>query len=441
MRGNLRLLPDSGKRSAGSGAPVLFVFVVLLVLLPAALSSVPVAFICVSALVVATMALIVGFGRTGSGSLILSFGTAPLNDVRPIEALSFLELSDAFLVTGFLLLIPRLAGTTLRLPSAFLAGGVGLLTVGTLSALASDQPGRNLGYLINVAGGVVLLTVLLVWWQPGRRTTVAASAAFMIGNAVNVVASLFQDPFVEERYSGLTTHPNVMGLCQVLSLALAPFLLEALPRRYHWIVGVGALVSMYGIWISGSRAALLCAVALTLLYPLFKRSVPVALAVAALCLPAIVVFDRVSQNPDPSNTLGRLLGAGSVSYSNEYRVAGARAGIDQFLSHPLLGDGWVGIWSTHNGYLQVAAAIGVLGLGCYLMLLVPILRPLIAVPPPYGLLAAPGLAAAMISVVDPALGTRYTWCVLALALSADRLSALAEKPSDQVNNSAEQPRP
>jgi O-antigen ligase len=440
MRGNLRSLTDSGKRTLSMRVHAFLVFVALLIFLPAALSSMPVALVCASALVITTLALIFGLGRTGSGFLIVAFGTVPLNDVHPIGSLSSLELADMFFITGFLLLLPRLATATVRVPRALLFGGGGMLTVGTLSALASDQPRLNFGFLLDVAIGVVLLTILLARWQPGRRTVIAAAAAYMFGNAVNVAFSLFQGHSANGRYAGLTSHPNVMGLTQVLGLALAPFLLEALPRRFRWIVALGSFVCAYGIWISGSRAALGCAVIMTLLYPLYKRSIPVALAVAVMSLPAIVVVNRVAQNPDPSNPLGRLLGAGSAGESNEAREAGARAGIEQFLSHPLLGDGWATIWGAHDVYLQIAAGIGMFGLACYLVMLVPILRPLIVVPRPYGLLAAPGLASVLIALVDPAFGSRYIWSVVALALSADRLAALAEEPSNQVEDSAVQPR-
>ena len=40
----------------------------------------------------------------------------------------------------------------------------------------------------------------------------------------------------------------------------------------------------------------------------------------------------------------------------------------------------------------------------------------------------------MISVVDPALGSRYIWSVAALALCAERLAESAENPSDQVDD-------
>ena len=413
MRGNAWSLTNARKRFAHSAVHTSLVFVVLITLVPAAIYSFPLALICVVAGAIATLALIVGLARTGTGFVVLAFGVVSWNDVRLIGSL---ELSDVFFVTGFMLLAPRLFGNVLRVPMAFIIGGAGLLTIATISALASDQPMANLRYVVLLAFGVVLLPVLLVWWRPGRRAIIAAAAAYMIGNAVNVVNSLMDGGVGAGRSVGLTTHPNVMGLCQLLSLALVPFLVRTLPRRAGWIVGIGAGVSLYGIWISGSRAALSVAVAIALLYPLFRRSIPAALGVAALCLPAIVVLDRESKDPDPSNALGRLLGAGGTGGSNAARESGFGDGFDQFLNHPLLGDGWGLVWGVHNAYLQIAAGIGVFGLAFYVTMLVPILRPLVTFPPPYGLLAVPALAAVMISVVDPALGSRYIWSVIGLVL-------------------------
>lgn len=423
------LLTDAGKWLAGSATPVVLVFLALMLIVPAAILSEPVAFLCVSALVVTTLALMFGLVRTGSGFLLVGFGTVTFNGTFPIGALPWMEISDPFLVTGFLLLIPQFARTVLRLPKFFVIGSIGLLTIGTLSAFATDQPGPNFAHLQDVVQGVVLLSVLLVLWQPGRRTVMAAAVVYVFGSCVNVVASVLEGPDSGDRYSGLTSHPNVLGYCQVLSLALVPFLLATLPRKYHWVVGIASVFSMYGIWISGSRAALLGAIVLTLLYPVFKRSIPAALGVAALCLPTLVVVDNVAQSLDSSTALGRLLGASSAGVSNDARRAGAEAGLDQFLNHPLLGDGWLTIWGAHTGYLQVAAAIGVFGLLSYIVLLASILRPLIAVPPPYGLLAVPAFAMVMLDLVLPVLGARYVWCVVGLALCAYRLAELEESDS------------
>lgn len=418
-----------------SGVHALLVLAVLILVVPAAVRSLTVALICLSTAAISILALIIGLARAGSAFLIVGFGTVPLNDLHPIGFLSFLELSDVFFGAGFLLLAPRLIGNTLRIPTAFLIGAAGLLTVGALSAVVGDQPGFDLHYVMLLSLSMVLLPVLLVWWQPGRRSAIAAAAAYMGGNAINVVNSLVGGPDETGRSAGLATHPNIMGACQLFSLALVPFLLRALPRRYAWIVIIGSIVSAYGIWISGSRAALAVAVGVTVTYPLFRRSALAALGVAALCLPGIVVVDRESKSPDSSNALGRLLGGGGSGSSNDAREAGFRDGFDRFLAHPLLGDGWDSIWGAHNAYLQIAAAIGLFGLIFYGMMLQPIMRPIIAVPPPYGLLALPALAAVMISVVDPALGSRYIWSVAALALCADRLAARSEEPSGKIHDS------
>ena len=398
----------------------------------------PIALVCVSALFVTVMALIFGLRNTGSGFLLLGFGTVSFNDTHPIGSLGWMEVSDPFFVAGFLLLTPWFARTALRLPVTFMVGAFGLLTIGILSAAVGDQPGSDFAYMLDVAQGVVLLPVLLTWWKPGIRMVTSAALCYMLGNSVNVVASLVEGPDLADRYGGLSTHPNVMGYCQVLGLALVPFLLEVLPRKYHWLVGAMSVVSMVGIWNSGSRAALLAVVVLTLLYPAFKRSIAAALGVGALCLSALVVLDLVARKLDPSSALGRLLGVDSSStVSNDARLDGAQAGFDQFLSHPLLGDGWVTVWGAHNGYLQVAAAIGMFGFVAYIVLLTSLLRPLMEIPRPYGLLAVPALAAVMLDLVLPLLGARFVWCVVGLAFCGYRLAALGgsdsrSEPLDQA---------
>lgn len=439
MLANLRRSPDLARRTVHA-APGLVVPLVLLIILPASLSSLSVAFLCISALVVMMLVLVFGSRPTGTAFLLVGYGTVTFNDTHPIASLGWMELADPFLVTGFFLLIPGFVRTVLRLPAGFLVGAMGLLSVGTLSPLFTEAPGLNFALFLDVAQGVVLLPVLLAWWQPGLRAVTGIALAYVVGSGVNVVSALLEGPDSGDRYSGLSTHPNVMGYCQVLSIALVPFLLEVLPRRYHWIIGAITVVSIYGIWISGSRAALLGGAILILLYPLLKRSIPVTMGVAALCLPVLVVLDSVADRLDSSSALGRLLGADSARASNEARREGAQAGIDQFLSHPLLGDGWATVWGAHNGYLQVAAAIGVFGFVFYGVLLGSILRPLIAIPSPYGLLAVPGLAALMLDLVLPVLGARYVWCAVGLSLCAYRLADTegARGPVEALHGTQEQ---
>ena len=294
---------------------------------------------------------------------------------------------------------------------------------GTLSAVTTEDPPANLAYLVSVTLGVVLLPLILAWWRPGTRAVTAMASAYVVGNSVNVVAALLEGADFGDRYAGLSSHPNVMAYGQVLSLALVPFLSRMLPQRFRWVIAALAAVSAYGIWISGSRGALGCAVILTVLYPLLTRSIPAALRVAALCCPAIVLItSRVGESADSSSALGRLTDPSGAA-SNSARLEGARAGIDQFLAHPWLGDGWLTVWGAHVAYIQIPAAIGIFGLAFYLLLLTSLLRQLALVPAPYRFLAVPVLAAAILDLVLPVVGARYVWLVLGLALCAQGLAS------------------
>jgi O-antigen ligase len=391
----------------------------------------PLAVLLALGLILTAAAPVVGLARMGSAFVVLGFATVTFNDVHPIPGAPWLEVGDPLFLLGFMMLLPRLLGNSLRLPAAFLLGAIGLLTVGTLSALLTDQPSDNFSHLLDVVRGLVFLPVFFAWWQPGRRTIVALALAYMLGSCINVVAARLEGATFDDRYAGLTTHPNTLGICLVLSISLAPFLLAELRARQHWMVGLMTAVCLLGIWMTGSRAAFACAALLVLLYPLFNRSIPAAIAVGALSLTAFAVANRMAQHANPASLLGRLLGD-SAQASNEARREGARQGIDQFLAHPLLGDGWLTVWGAHDGYIQVAAATGIFGLAFYLLLVAGLLRPLFAIAPPSGLLATPMLATIMLDIFLPVLGARYVWVVVGLSLAADRLAA-EEQEAESVD--------
>jgi hypothetical protein len=425
-------MPHVTGRGAAVGVQALFVLVVPLALLPIALKWQPAAWLAAVLLALVAVLPVIGPSNAAIGFMLVTFATIPFNDVHPIGALGWMELSDPFLLVGFALLVPRILGNTLNLPTAFLVGAIGFVTVGTLSALVSDDPVANFRYLWNVVKGLIVLPVLLAWWQPARQIVVAASLAYMLGNCVNTFAALNEGPVPgENRYAGLTLHPNAMGICAVLSIALVPFLLAALPRKYHFIVVTMGAISMYGVWLTGSRAAFAGAVMLVLLYPLLSRSIPAALAVAGLGVTAFAIGSRLAERADPSSLLGRLLGSDSAQRSDTERLKGALDAIHQFLDHPFLGAGWLELWGAHVSYLQVPAAIGVFGLVFYLMLLASLLRPLVTLPEPYRLLAVPALATFMLDVFLPILGALFIWIVVGLVLNADRLDALERRDPDE----------
>lgn len=421
MASDRRLIPSI----AAWSLPILLAVLLPYFLIVVAGGSLAVLVVVVGGLAVGVLAAGFGVARTGTGILIAAFATVPWNDVVPVAQLGFLELSDALFVTGFFLVLTRVGSLDLRLPALFTVGAIGFLAAGTISAVAQDAAGTEIGYLLDAVQGVILLLVLVAWWRPTSRTVVAVAVAYIAGNAISVVSGVIEGAVAGDRYDGLTTHPNALGTCCALSLALLPFLWQTMSRQHHWLLVVGALFSAYGVWISGSRAALVCAALLTVMYPLFDRSVKAALAVAALGVPTMILVSRAAEDPDASSPLGRLLGGGSADAATEERLKGSRELIDRIADNPILGAGWTDVWQAHNIYLQTAAAIGLIGASSLVIILITILRPLIAVSGPYRWLAYPGLAAALIGTVDPAFGGRYIWAPIALALCAERLAAAA----------------
>lgn len=428
---------------AGFGIQALFCVIVPLLMLPLALKSILLAGFFAVGLILLMGTAFLGIDRAGSVLIVLAVATAPLDDLRPVAAVGFVSFSDLLFAVGFLLLIPRLAGTALRLPVVFIVGALGVIAVGVLSSIGVEQMGESFNHLARFAVGALGLTVLLVWWSPNRNWTIATASAYLVGNAVNVIASYLKGPTGEGRYWGLTTHGNVMGLCAAIGFGMTPFLLYAVPRQYRWLVVLGSAFSFWGIWISGSRAALAAVLVLMALYPLLTRSIYSALAVAAFGFASVYVVDWVSRHADGSNALERLLGGGSARGSDEEREALAEMAIDQFWEHPVMGGGLANVMAAHSIYLQILAAIGVVGIAFFIAVLGSMVRPLILVRRPYGFLAAPALTYAMAGLVSPLLWDRYIWCALSLALMASRLAREDDpaEPDPDTPPDAEAPPP
>lgn len=403
------------------GIQLLFAVGVPLVVIPLGLVSLPLAVVFAFVLILIILSPVAGPSQIAAAFIMAAFATVPFNAVVPIAALPWMEISDPFFIVALVLLIPHFLRTPLTLPLAFVVGSIGFVAIGVLSAIGTDIPGANIAYLVDVVRGVILLPLFMTWWKPDRRIMVGVALAYMTGTLINVIAATIQGEYPRIRADGLSSHPNVYAFCAVMSLALVPFLLAMLDQRHHAIVRVLALAAVYAVWTSGSRGAFFCMVILACCYPLLRRSIASGLAVGATALVAFAVLHRFAQSVSPTSALGRVFGGDQATESTNIRIGAAEIGIKQFLAHPVLGDGWVGVWGIHVSFLEVAAAMGVLGLIFYVTVLWSLLRPVFFVPSPYGLLAVPVLAAIVLDLVLPLIGARMVWCVLALSLSAQRL--------------------
>ena len=432
-----RLRPSPALASAGITG------VLLIALIPLAVTSTIGAIITCFSVVLLIALIVLGLDRTGELFIILGACLVPLSRLTPVDALSFITVADAAFAVGFVLLLPYLLRNPLQLPPMFAFGVAGMLTVALFSSLLSDQPISSLFVLARLLVGAFGLSTFIIWWNPDRLRVVLIACAYVVGNVVSVGYALIRNEVsFEGRRIGLSEHPNVLGLCALLAVALVPFIVTQVPRSWRWIpLGLGA-VCMYGVWISGSRAALAALIAVAVIYPVLARSVLAGLSLIAAFTAALAFAGRLLGETSSSNALGRLLGSGSASASDQAREDLIRRTLDQFQASPILGNGLADLLAAHVIYLQVAAALGVVGLGFYLLVLWSTVSPLAVLSPPFSLLALPALAYLLVGFVTPLLFDRYIWTVLALGLLAPRLaSAAGESPSrlGQSNKVADAP--
>lgn len=388
-------------------------------------------------LVVGILAAAVGLAPTASGLLVIAFATVGWNDLTLGGALDYVEVSDAFFVAGFLLVVARFASLDLRLPTTFTLGATGLTLCGVVAAAVNDAPSQDLGYVIDVVQGVVVLPALVAWWGPRSRTAAAAAGAYVVGNAISVIAGLSEGAVHSDRYDGWSTHPNALGACSLLSFALLPFIVRTVPRQHRWLGLVGALSSTTGIWISGSRAALVCACILTILYPVVDRSIRAALGLAVLAIPGVFLAVPAAEDAGGSNPIARLVGDAGADAAAGDRIEGARTLFQRIIDDPIAGGGWDGVWGGHNIYLQVGAAIGLFGAISFVIIVATLVKPLFTAAGSARWLAYPAFAAAIIGVVDPAVGARYIWAPVALAMCAYRWDTITR---DHASASSRRPR-
>lgn len=389
------------------------------------------------------LVLVVVGGFEGAGVVLLMLGTAlsPLDGWRPIGPLSFTSTSDIVLLLGVIVLVPVLLTRPAPSAAVFVTAAGLLVVVGLISSAIADEPGASLNSLLRLVFGALLLPVVYAIWRPGVKVALWLAASYVAGSAANVVLA-FTNGAVGDggRRIGYSTHPNVYGLCAMLAVALVPLLVAALRRNdLKALVVVLAGVNAVGVWTSGSRAALVALAAVAVLYPLVARSVPVALGLAGLSIaPLYFVGQAIGQQASSDNALGRLLGGGSAQGSDQARELLAEEAWQVFLDKPVLGEGLARAMEAHNIYLQVAAALGIIGTALFVVLLGSVVARALALPSPASMLVLPCIGYAMVGLMTTFLWDRFVWCVLALPFLVLAGRAVDEEPDEPDDTDVEQ---
>ena len=289
--------------------------------------------------------------------------TAAFNGVR---LSSFMALSDGFLLAAVAAMLLALVVRERSSPAGFDKGvlaGLAMIAagglVGTLFAVRPETSLVEMAKFVISAGGSVLAFRL---WSPGAPLVRWFCSLWLTGAVVSALWALTFSTTIVGRPSGLSTHPNHLGIVCLLATAVALGLaLGGRPAaRRLSMVALPPLV--LALVASGSRAALLGFFVMVPAVAVLAYRVQLALrAAAAAAVVAVAVLAGIVHIPADTG-LGRLFGDRSTPGSDQSRLEHFGRSIDRFERHPLTGEGFEFAQEAHNIYLQVLVAAGPLGL-------------------------------------------------------------------------------
>jgi O-antigen ligase len=414
----------------GLAGTVAVAILATLVVLSSSSGSFTVAILCIGVACLLTLIVGVGPTRVGTGFVMLALLTAPMDDVRPLGPSSFITFSDVFFALGFALLGPAMLRARVHLPKPYLAGSVILLSSGLGASVLSDQTILSMTTMFRLVAAAIILPALFMLWRPSFRTIDVMAALYVVGQMISAVDSVIGDTDTGNRHQGLSTHPNYFGMCGMLAYALCLHLLSRVPKKWHFLIWGAMAVSFYSAVSSGSRAALLVIVLITVLYPAVERSAMASYVVVSLAVIGAATGGALLSRFGEGSAIERLQGDRTSSVSDSERADQLATGFKRFLDHPVLGDGFSNApLLAHNIYLEVAVVVGLIGLVGYLLVLWCTVQPLFLRQHPMHRLAHAALAYCAVGMLTNSLWDRFVWAVLGLAFLANLPESEPPKPA------------
>jgi hypothetical protein len=209
----------------------------------------------------------------------------------------------------------------------------------------------------NMQGGKVLVERIMRTWAIGAAISGAYGVIEHIGKISILGNSSFLTHLSDSRASGLANHPNSFGQTIVTALPVLIYMVGATRGLAKVVMALSLPVSMYAIFLSGSRAALIfgtvfAVVTFAYLVISARRIHIGVLPVAIFLVPlAIVAMPTIVEGTRFFDKLGQMSDAG--------RIANLERGIDLFNANPLFGAG-VGSWTYEMVPLILLTSGGVL---------------------------------------------------------------------------------
>jgi O-antigen ligase len=426
----------------GGGVAGAIAVAILAALVVVSSQSVTLALLCLGVACLLTVLASVGPTRTGTFFVMLAVFTAPMEDIRPLGATSFVTLSDVFFALGFGLLGPAMLRARVHLPKAYVAGSVILLASGLGASVLSDQTISSMTIMFRLVAAAIVIPALFMLWRPSWLSVDIMAGLYILGQMVSVADSILGDALTGGRHQGLSTHPNFFGLCGTLAYALAFHLLNRTPRKWHWLIWASMAISFYSVVTSGSRAALLVVVLITVLYPAVERSAMASYVVVSLAAIGVASGGALLSKFGEGSAVDRLQGDRTSSVSDSERVEQLTTGWHRFVDHPILGDGFSNApLHAHNIYLEVAVVVGLVGLVGYLLVLWCTVQPLFLRTHPMHRLGHAALAYCAVGMLTNSLWDRFVWAALGLAFLANLPESDARKTAPDNTSATPTARP
>lgn len=286
-------------------------------------------------------------------------------------------------------------GPPLRLNGWLAVFGIGFLALMLASPFWASQ--SFLSFRRVVAVGIMVVTALAVARRLGIDdimflVVAGISVYLLIGVYAELRLGNFKPWSGGYRFSG-TLHPNQQGIrCGLLAIASFAYGLR-FPQNKKWCWAITVVAFVFLI-LTGSRTSLATAllglgVLVFLHYP-FAEAMERALQFATvsavfLAIGAVVAGEKLDEKFASAVSLGRESSA-SKSNSLNGRIPLWKECSEYLTEQPLLGYGYKSFWTprrivristhqgwwimqAHNGYLEMALSIGILGAGCFLAIL------------------------------------------------------------------------
>jgi O-antigen ligase len=383
--------------------------------------------------------------RAGYALVLLAVPLVTFNALRPSENMTYGDIPLAIGAVLLLALWLRHGHPRGVVPLGLVVGASLLLATGLLSSMPAEDASLAPALRFSVTLGFMPLILMYAASTPRRVQQLvdawllaaglnAAVGALDILGVTDIGTSLTSVDFVTytDRATGLTGHPNHLGLVAAMALPVAISRLGAGGLRGLAAFGLVPLL-IIGVVESGSRAATLAAVAGVAIFFLLgvstRRTRTPLLLIAASLVTFVTLIAIVGHNElTGSVTVERLGGGAGAPQSNEARILALRESITQALDNPLVGDGYSVVRTANNIYLQVFQAGGILALAGFLTFAVSIVRRArwLALPshgsPPWltGLAAGSGASACVwlvYGMVGNAVYDRYLYVPVGVALA------------------------